>query len=139
MLLQAFLVLIAYLSAFLNDLLPWYPWVAFCLFDSLHVLMFALAVTTHIIMTFSNSTFNFSHLADTSNYASWVTNVKFVLMNKDLWAVVSDTSFKPVTSLDDVNTLNSKFLFKYIVWSRKNDRACVTIALSCQNGLKSFI
>jgi len=26
--------------------------------------------TTHIIMTFLNSIFNFSHLADTSNYAS---------------------------------------------------------------------
>ena len=52
-------------------------------------------------------------------------------MNKDLWAVVSDTSFKPVVKLNNVNTLNLKFLSEYIVWSRKNDKACVTIALSC--------
>jgi len=98
-----------------------------------------LFLTTHIIMTFSNSIFNFFCLADTSNYALWVTNIKFVLMNKDLWAVVSDTSSEPVVKLDDVNTLNLKFSSEYIVWSKKNDRTCATIALSCQNGLKRFI
>jgi len=90
-------------------------------------------------MTFSNSIFNFSCLADTSNYASWATNIKFILMNKDLWAVVSGTSFEPVVELDDVNTLNLKFSSEYIIWSKKNNRACATIALSCQNGLKGFI
>ncbi len=90
-------------------------------------------------MTFLNSIFNFSHLADTSNYTSWATNIKFILMNKDLWAVVSDTSFEPVVELDDVNTLNLKFLSEYIIWSKENDRACATIALSCQNDLKRFI
>ena len=102
-------------------------------------MFWCLFLTTHITMTFLNSIFNFSCLADASNYASWATNIKFVLMNKDLWAVVSDTSFKSVTSLDDVDTLNSKFLFKYIVWSRKNNKACVTIALSCQDDPKKFI
>jgi len=90
-------------------------------------------------MTFLNSIFNFSCLADASNYASWATNVKFILMNKDLWAVVSDTSFKPVVELSDVNTLNLKFSSEYIVWSKENGRACATIALSCQNGFKRFI
>ncbi len=90
-------------------------------------------------MTFLNSIFNFSCLADTSNYASWATNIKFILMNKDLWAVVSDMSFEPVVELDDVNTLNLKFSSEYIVWSRKNDRTYATIALSCQNGFKKFI
>ncbi len=98
-----------------------------------------LFLTTHIIMTFLNSIFNFFHLAGASNYASWATNVKFILMNKDLWAVVSGTSFEPVVELDGVNTLNLKFLSEYITWSRKNDRACATIALSCQNGPKGFI
>jgi len=98
-----------------------------------------LFLTTHIIMTFLNSIFNFSHLADASNYASWATNVKFVLMNKDLWAVVSDTSSEPVVVLDGVNTLNSKFSSEYIIWSKENNRACATIALSCQNGFKRFI
>ncbi len=60
-------------------------------------------------------------------------------MNKDLWAVVSGTSFEPVVELDGVNTLNLKFSSEYIVWSKENDRACATIALSCQNGLKRFI
>jgi len=60
-------------------------------------------------------------------------------MNKDLWAVVSGTSFEPVVELDDVNTLNLKFLSEYIIWSKENDRACATIALLCQNGLKRFI
>jgi len=90
-------------------------------------------------MTFLNSIFNFSCLADVSNYASWATNIKFILMNKDLWAVVSGTSFKPVVELDDVNTLNLKFLPEYIIWSKKNNRTCATIALSCQNGFKGFI
>jgi len=36
-------------------------------------------------------------------------------MNKDLWAVVSGTSFDPVIELDDVNTLNLKFSSEYIV------------------------
>jgi len=90
-------------------------------------------------MTFSNSIFNFSCLADTSNYASWATNIKFILMNKDLWAVVSDMSSEPVVELDDVNTLNLKFLSEYIVWSKENDRTCATIALSCQNDFKRFI
>jgi hypothetical protein len=65
-------------------------------------------------MTFSNSTFNFPHLAGASNYASWATNVKFILMDKDLWAVVSGTSFKPVAELGGVNTLNSKSSPEYI-------------------------
>jgi len=56
-----------------------------------------------------------------------------------LWAVVSGMSFKPVVKLDDVNTLNLKSLSEYIIWSKENDRACATIALSCQNGLKGFI
>ncbi len=60
-------------------------------------------------------------------------------MNKDLWAVVSDTSFKSVVELDDVNTLNLKFLSEYIVWSKENDRACATIALLCQDDFKRFI
>ncbi len=60
-------------------------------------------------------------------------------MNKDLWAVVSDTSFKSVVQLDDVDTLNLKFSSEYIIWSKKNDRTCATIALSCQNGFKRFI
>ncbi len=90
-------------------------------------------------MTFLNSIFNFSHLADASNYASWATNVKFILMNKDLWAVVSGMSSEPVVELDDVNTLNLKFSPEYIIWSKENDRACATIALSCQDGLKGFI
>jgi len=90
-------------------------------------------------MTFLNSIFNFSHLADTSNYVSWVINVKFILMNKDLWAVVLNMSFESVVKLDDVNTLNLKFLSEYIVWSKENDRACATIALSCQNDFKKFI
>jgi len=98
-----------------------------------------LFLTTHITMTFLNSIFNFSRLAGASNYASWATNVKFVLMNKDLWAVVSGTSFKPVVELDGVNTLNLKSLPEYIAWSRENDRACATIALSCQDGSKGFI
>jgi len=98
-----------------------------------------LFLTTHIIMTFLNSIFNFSCLADASNYASWATNIKFILMNKDLWAVVSGTSFEPVVELDDVNTLNLKFSFKYIVWSKENNRACATIALLCQNDFKRFI
>jgi len=90
-------------------------------------------------MTFLNSFFNFSCFADTSNYALWVTNIKFILMNKDLWAVVSDTSSESVVELDDVNTLNLKFLSEYIVWSKENNRACATIALSCQNDFKKFI
>ncbi len=90
-------------------------------------------------MTSSNSTFNFPHLAGASNYASWATNVKFVLMDKDLWAVVSGTSSEPVAVLDGVNTLDSKSSPEYIVWSRENDRACATIALSCQDGPKGFI
>ncbi len=98
-----------------------------------------LFLTTHIIMTFLNSIFNFSCLADASNYASWATNIKFIFMNKDLWAVISDTSSEPVVELDDVNTLNLKFSSEYIVWSKENDRACATIALSCQNGFKRFI
>ncbi len=60
-------------------------------------------------------------------------------MNKDLWAVVSDTSSESVVELDDVNTLNLKFLSEYIVWSKENNRACATIALSCQNDFKKFI
>jgi len=36
-------------------------------------------------------------------------------MNKDLKAVVSGMSFKPVVELDDVNTLNLKFSSEYIV------------------------
>jgi len=90
-------------------------------------------------MTFLNSIFNFSHLADTSNYVSWVINVKFILINKDLWAVVLNMSFESVVKLDDVNTLNLKFLSEYIVWSKENDRACATIALLCQNDFKKFI
>jgi len=117
-----------------HDILDWH------LFAFLIVFMFwCLFLTTHIIMTFLNSIYNFSHLADTSNYASWATNIKFILMNKDLWAVVSGTSFKPVVELDGVNTLNLKFSPEYIVWSRKNDRACATIALSCQDDFKRFI
>ncbi len=73
-------------------------------------------------MTFSNSIFNFSHLADINNYASWATNIKFILMNKDLWAVVLDMSFEPVVELDSVNTLNLKSSSEYIVWSKENDR-----------------
>jgi len=116
------------------DILDWH------LFAFLIVFVFwCLFLTTHIIMTFLNSIFNFSCLADTSNYASWAINIKFVLINKDLWAVVSDMSFEPVVELNDVNTLNLKFLSEYIVWSKKNDRACATIALSCQNDLKRFI
>jgi len=98
-----------------------------------------LSLTTHITMTSSNSTFNFPHLAGASNYASWATNVKFILMNKDLWAVVSGTSSEPVVVLGGVDTLDSKSSPEYITWSRKNDRACATIALSCQNGPKGFI
>jgi len=60
-------------------------------------------------------------------------------MDKDLWAVVSGTSFEPVVELNDVDTLNLKFSSEYIVWSRENDRACATIALLCQNDLKKFI
>ncbi len=60
-------------------------------------------------------------------------------MNKDLWAVVSGTSFESVVELDSVNTLNLKFSSEYIIWSKENDRACATIALSCQNDLKKFI
>ncbi len=117
-----------------HDILDWH------LFAFLIVFTFwCLFLTTHIIMTFLNSIFNFSHLADTSNYASWATNIKFILMNKDLWAVVSDMSFEPVVELDDVNTLNLKSSPEYIIWSKENDRACATIALSCQNGLKRFI
>jgi len=89
-------------------------------------------------MTFSNSTFNFPRLAGASNYASWATNVKFVLMDKDLWAVVSGTSSEPVAELG-VDTLDSKSSPEYIAWSRENDRACATIALSCQDGPKGFI
>jgi len=117
-----------------HDILDWHLF-AF----SIAFMFWCLFLSTHIIMTFLNSIFNFSCLADASNYASWVINVKFVLMNKDLWAVVSGTSFKPVVELDDVNTLNLKFSPEYNVWSRKNDRACATIALSCQDGLKRFI
>jgi len=90
-------------------------------------------------MTSSNSTFNFPRLAGASNYASWATNVKFVLMDKDLWAVVSGTSFEPVVVLGGVNTLDTKSSPEYIAWSRENDRACATIALSCQDGPKGFI
>ncbi len=116
------------------DILGWH------FFAFLIVFVFwCLFLTTHIIMTFLNSIFNFSCLADASNYASWTTNIKFILMNKDLWAVVSGTSFEPVVELDDVDTLNLKFLFEYIVWSKKNNKACATIALSCQNDLKKFI
>ncbi len=98
-----------------------------------------LFLTTHITMTFLNSIFNFSCFADASNYASWATNIKFILMNKNLWAVVSDMSSEPVVELNDVNTLNLKFSSEYIIWSKENDRACATIALSCQNGFKKFI
>ncbi len=96
-------------------------------------------LTTHITMTFLNSILNFSCLADASNYASWATNIKFILMDKDLWAVVSGTSFEPVVELDGVSTLNLKFSSEYIIWSKKNNRACATIALSCQNDFKRFI
>jgi len=65
-------------------------------------------------MTFLNSTFNFPRLAGASNYASWATNVKFVLMDKDLWAVVSGTSSEPVAELDGVDTLDSKSSPEYI-------------------------
>jgi len=117
-----------------HDILDWH------LFTFLIVFVFwCLFLTTHIIMTFLNSIFNFSHLADTSNYVSWATNIKFILMNKDLWAVVSNTYFEPVVELDDVNTLNLKFLSEYIIWSKENDRTCATIALSCQNDFKKFI
>ncbi len=116
------------------DILDWHLFAFSIVFA-----FWCLSLTTHIIMTFLNSIFNFSCLVDASNYASWATNVKFILMNKDLWAVVSDTSFKPVVELDDVNTLNLKFSSEYIVWSKKNNRTCATIALSCQNGLKRFI
>ncbi len=138
--LKQLIVLIAYLSAFLNNL--------FCCHDILDQHLFAFSIvfvfwclflTTHIIMTFLNSIFNFSCLADTSNYASWVTNVKFILMNKDLWAAVSDTSSEPVVKLDEVDTLNLKFSSEYIVWSKENNRTCATIALSCQNNFKRFI
>ncbi len=130
-----------------TPLLFWYSQTT-CHYDILdwHLFAFSIAfvfwclfLTTYIIMTFLNSIFNFSHLADTSNYASWATNIKFILMNKDLWAVVSDMSFKPVVELDDVDTLNLKFSSEYIVWSKENDRACATIALSCQNDFKRFI
>jgi len=80
-------------------------------------------------MTFLNSIFNFSHLADINNYASWATNIKFIFINKDLWAAVSDTSSESVVELDDVDTLNLKFSSEYIIWSKENDRTCATIAL----------
>ena len=130
-----------------TSLLFWYSWMTHHhnilsqhLFAFLIVFAFlCLFLTTYIIMTFLNSIFNFSRLAGASNYASWTTNIKFVLMNKDLWAVVSDTSFKSVVELNDVNTLNLKFLSEYIIWSKENNRACATIALLCQNDFKRFI
>jgi len=158
--LKQLVVLIVYLSAFLNDLLccfdilEWlvimiflidisllfqYSWMT-CHYDILDWHLFAFSIvfvfwclflTTHIIMTSLNSIFNFSHLADTSNYASWATNIKFILMNKDLWAAVSGTFFESVVELDEVDTLNLKSSSEYIVWSKENNRACVTIALSC--------
>jgi len=130
-----------------TPLLFWYSWttrrhdiLGWHLFAFLIAFAFwCLSLTTHITMTFLNSTFNFPRLAGASNYASWATNVKFVLMDKDLWAVVSGTSSEPVAELGGVNTLNSKSLSEYIAWSRENDRACATIALSCQDGPKGFI
>lgn len=91
-------------------------------------------------MTSSISTpYQFDRLAGASNYASWSTNVKYVLMDKGLWSVVSGILTAPVTPLDFIDNTDSKPSPEYIAWSRENDRACATIALTCLDGPKAFI
>lgn len=91
-------------------------------------------------MTSSNNTpYQFARLSGAGNYASWATNVKYVLMDKDLWTVVSGICTEPITPVDSVDNTDSKPSPEYIAWSRENDRACATIALACLDGPKGFI
>jgi hypothetical protein len=99
--------------------------------------MFVL--TTHIIMTFLNSIFNFLILLTLVTMPH-----EPLTSSSSLWTKIYELLFQahlsePVVELDDVNTLNLKFSSEYIIWSKENDRACATIALSCQNGFKRFI
>ena len=91
-------------------------------------------------MTSSSSILHiFSHLIGASNYASWATNIQYVLMDKDLWSIVSGLTTVPSPSLEAVDNLDTKASPEYVRWSRENDRACATIALACQDGPKGFI
>ncbi len=95
-------------------------------------------------MTFLNSNIHFiAKLTDVSNYAFWTINIKYVLMNKDVWEIVNST-FTESSSLFSLKS-SSETLFKllitlfYLFWSRDNSKTCVTIAFSCINSFKRFI
>ena len=78
-----------------------------------------------------------------SNYAFWAINIKYVLMNKDVWEVVNST-FVKLSSLFNSEPSSETFFklliaFSHLFWSKNNSKTCVTIALRCINSFKRFI
>ena len=78
-----------------------------------------------------------------SNYAFWAVNIKYVLMNKDVWKIVNSTfaesssffNFKPSSE----TFFKSLIAFFYLFWSKNNSKTCVTTTLNCINDFKRFI
>lgn len=92
-------------------------------------------------MASSNSLHNITKLAGASNYASWAVDIKYVLMDKEVWKVVDGTSTKPPVLDPDhePGTLGKPPHPDHLSWSKENSKACATIALTCLEGPKQFI